>query len=169
MQNKTDLRIWAESVRKQLDISAVSIIICKKIRQNAVYKSAQNVMLFYPLKNEVNLLPLLDDDKNFYLPKVCGEELLVCPFEKGDELKISELKIFEPCTNPIQPDCLDLVIVPALAADKNGFRLGYGGGFYDRFLGKISVKKFVALPYQLLLKKLPVEKFDIPVDLVITD
>lgn len=169
MDSKTDLRIWAKSIRKTLDICAVSSVIADKIRVNNFYKNAENVMLFYPAKYEVNLLSLLDDDKNFYLPKVCGDKILVCPFKKGDQLVVSNFKINEPCSEPVSAQVLDLVLVPALAVDKAGFRLGYGGGFYDRFLPLVPAKTVVPIPHQLYLETLPVEKFDVPVDCVITD
>ena len=89
-------------------------------------------MLFYPTQYELDFRELLNDNKSFYLPKVSGKNLLVCPLTK--QLKKSELNIYEPCSEPVDPKILDLVIVPALMADKNGYRLGYGGGFYDRFL-----------------------------------
>lgn len=169
MDNKTDLRIWAKSIRKTLAISDVSAVIAEKIRQNPLYKNAKNVMIFYPTKYELNLLTFLDDDKNFYLPKVNGENLFVCPFKKGDLLKISNFNINEPCSQPIEADILDLVIVPALAADNDCFRLGYGGGYFDRFLSKNEIKSIVPLAKELLIEKLPVDVFDIPVDCVITD
>lgn len=169
MDNKTDLRIWAKSIRKTLMISDISAIITYKIRQNPLYKNSKNVLIFYPMKYEINLLTLLDDDKNFYLPKVDGENILVCSFRKGDLLKVSNFNIEEPCSRPIRADILDLVIVPALAADKKGFRLGYGGGFYDRFLAKHKVKSIVPIAKELMVDKLPVEVFDVQVDCVITD
>lgn len=112
---------------------------------------------------------MLEEDKNFFLPKVNGKELLICPFKNGDILEVSSFNIKEPCSNPVDPICLDLAIVPALAADKRCFRLGYGGGFYDRFLTQYKIKTITAVAHQLLIEKLPVEKFDVPVDFVITD
>ena len=169
MENKTDLRIWAKSLRKTLPLDAISAKIVRKIRQNPEFQQAKNVLLYSPSKYEINLLALLDEDKNFFLPKVNGKELLICPFKKGDVLEISSFNIKEPCSNPVDPCCLDLAIVRALAADKNCFRLGYGGGFYDRFLAQNKVKTITPVARQLLIEKLPVEKFDVPVDFVITD
>ena len=169
MKNKTDLRLWAKSLRKALDMQAKSLIIAKNIRHFDCYKSARHVMLWYPKGFEVNLLSLLDDDKCFYLPKVCGKELLVCPYKKSDNLLVSEFKVCEPCSAPVSPDLIDLVLVPALVVDKNNYRLGYGGGFYDRFLQKNKIKSVVAIPKELVIEVLPVEVTDVPVDLVITD
>ena len=64
---------------------------------------------------------------------------------------------------------IDLVVVPALCCDKKNYRLGYGGGFYDRFLNDFCGIKIVCLPKKLLVDTVYPEEFDIPVDLVITE
>ena len=169
MDNKTDLRIWAKSIRKTLNLADISKNITAKIRGNDIYKNAENVMLFYPTKYEISLLDLLNDKKNFYLPKVYNDEILVCPYSKDDSLEVSQFNIKEPCTNPVKAEHLELAIVPALVVDKKGYRLGYGGGFYDRFLSKFPIKTIVPISHELIVEKLPVEKFDIKIDVVITD
>ena len=60
MDSKTDLRIKAKRIRKILDIDTLSLSAVSKIRENYVYKQSQNVLLFYPLKYEINLLDLLN-------------------------------------------------------------------------------------------------------------
>lgn len=168
MENKTCLRIWAKSLRKTLDTDKISNAIVKKIRSLDIYRTAKNVMIFYPLQFEINLLPLLEDSKNFYLPKVDGENLLVCPFKIGERLVKSEFNVSEPLSVPVSSDIPEVVFVPALAVDKNNFRLGYGGGFYDRFLESSKAYSIVPVSEKLVVEKLPVDEFDIPVDCVIT-
>ena len=68
--DKKELRIKAKEIRKTLDVKDISKNICKNIRNLEVYKSSKNVMIFYPMKYEISLLELLNDGKNFYLPKV---------------------------------------------------------------------------------------------------
>lgn len=168
MDSKIDLRIRAKSIRKNLDMQSISASAAAKIRQLDFYKSAENILIFYPMKNEINLLELLNDDKNFYLPKVCGNKLFVCPFQNGDKLEKSCFNTDEPCTNPVSSDILDLVFLPALMADCEGYRLGYGGGFYDRFLSENpSVFSVLPIPKELHVEKLPREDFDIKADTVI--
>ena len=169
MENKTNLRLWAKSIRKNLDTDAISRKISDKIRSLDVYKNAENVMIFYPLKYEINLLSLMEDNKQFYLPRVCGENLLVCPFAKCDRLAKSEFNVSEPLTESVSSDILDVVIVPALAVDTNNFRLGYGGGFYDRFLKSCKAYSIVPVPQKLIVEKLPVDDFDVPVNCVVTE
>ena len=80
------------------------------------------------------------------------------------------MKINQYNANPINPEILDVIIVPALAADKNNNRLGYGKGFYDRFISKYSkIHTITAIPKELLFDKLPVNNFDMKIDTVITD
>lgn len=170
MNNKTDLRTKAKTIRKTLPMSEISQQLTEQIRQHPFYMNAQNVMIFYPTKYEVNLLDLLSDNKNFYLPKVNADQLQVCPYTTDEKLEKSSFNILEPCSNPVKPLILDLVIVPALMADKRGYRLGYGGGFYDRFLSvyKEHFKTITAIPTELLVDELPINKFDKKIDVIIS-
>ncbi len=168
MDSKINLRAKAKGIRKSLNIDIISAAAVARIKELDEYKTALNVMIFYPLKFEINLLKLLDDDKNFYLPKVYEDIILVCPFKNGDRLEKSCFNLSEPCSNPVDASILDLVILPALMADKYGYRLGYGGGFYDRFLEKYpDVKSILPIPKELFTDKLPHEKFDKKADITI--
>ena len=77
MNTKSDIRLWAKNIRQSLDIVKISKNICDIIRNQEVYKTANKVMIFYPLDNEINLLALLEDDKQFYLPRVNCDTLEV--------------------------------------------------------------------------------------------
>lgn len=170
MEEKSHLRTKFKDFRKTLDIKAISEDICKNIRCFAPYVKAKNVMIFYPTTYEINLLPLLNDGKNFYFPRVNGDNLLVCPYDKSIEFKKSSYNINEPCSNPVEPKVLDLIFVPALAVDKNGYRLGYGGGFYDRFLAEYpDFVTIVPICEKFVCENLPVESFDRKVDYIITN
>lgn len=172
MDEKTDLRIRFKNLRKTQDLEFLSETITANIRNMDVYKSARDVMIYYPTKYEIDILELLQDkDKNFYLPRVNDSELLVCPYQAGDLLEKSQHNIMEPMSIPISPDDLDLIIVPALAADENKYRLGYGGGFYDRFLAAFKNPPVTIVPVSSLqvVECLPVEEFDIPADYVVTE
>lgn len=167
MTDKIELRKKAKNIRKNLDMKKISADLTDLIRKNEIYLQAKNVMLFYPTEFEVDLRKLFDDNKKFYLPKVDGEELLVCPYCR--ELKKSSFGICEPCSNPVSPDILDLVIVPALMCDEDGYRLGYGGGFYDRFIKKYgdNFKTISPIPKELFTQNLPHDEFDQKVDEII--
>ena len=100
--NKQELRKWIKEERKKLDIEALSNIFVQKLKETIEYKKAKNIMLFYPLKYEINLLKLIDDNsKYFYLPKIVEKNLACCPYKLGDELCESCFKTKEPITNPV--------------------------------------------------------------------
>lgn len=165
--NKQQLRIWAKEKRKRLNLELLSKELVKKLQSTTEYKQAKNILIFYPLKNEINLLELLNDTtKNFYLPKIDRENLLCCPYKKGDKLCESCFKTKEPLSEPTS-NSIDLVIVPALAVDKNNYRLGYGGGYYDRFLAEKDVFTIVCIPKALVIETVYSEEFDISVDKII--
>ena len=168
MNNKSELRNWVKEKRKNLDIKVLSSELVLKLQESEVYKQAKNIMLFYPLKDEINLLPLMEDStKNFYLPRIHGETLLCCPYRLGEDLCESCFKTKEPKSESVEKDFIDLIIVPALAVDKKNYRLGYGGGYYDRFLLDSSCTKIVCISKEFILETVYPEKHDIKVDFVI--
>ena len=141
--------------------------MCDEIRKLEEFQNAQNVMIFYPLKDEIDLLELLDEDKNFFLPRMSGLNLNVCPYKKGDKLEVKKFGVKEHKTHPIAQKSIDLMIIPALMADSKKYRLGYGKGFYDRLITKTNAKTVVCLPKELYIDELPVEPHDKTVDIVI--
>lgn len=166
---KNELRKKAKEIRKHLNIEQKSRTLTKLIRENRSYKEAQNIMLFYPTKFEMNFLDLLNDKKNFFFPKVQEFNLLVCPYTNNKGFQKSSLGIYEPCSAPVEPSILNLIIVPALMVDKKHYRLGYGGGFYDRFLKNTNAQTICAIPKELFVDSLPHEKFDIPIDIILAN
>ena len=168
--DKKVLRQWAKSKRKELDMKSISVILADKLAQTDEYKNSKNIMIFYPMPDEVNLLSLLNDNtKNFYLPRINGNELECCPYCNGDELCESKFHTLEPTCQACNKTDIDLVVVPALACDRNGYRLGYGGGFYDRFLKDFEGTKICCVPKELITDNIYPENHDIKPDLIITD
>ncbi len=158
MVNKKELRIKNKNIRHELflkgQLADISKNIVGKIEASNSFKNAKHIMLFYPKEEEVNLLALLrHKDKTFYLPRINGCELEVCKFKPEDELKVCKFGVSEPvCEAFGKISMLDLVYVPALGVDKFGNRLGYGGGYYDRFLAQenLRAKKIVVVPKDLI-------------------
>ena len=168
--NKQSLREWARDKRKNLDMVRLSSILSNKLTQTLAYKQSKNIMIFYPLENEVNLLSLLEDKtKQFYLPRIKENELECCSYKMEDELSESAFHTQEPICKACNKTDIDMVIVPALACDKNNYRLGYGGGFYDRFLTDFKGIKAVCIPAELIVESVFPEKHDIKIDLIITE
>ncbi len=132
------------------------------------YKKTKNIGIFYPKEVEINLLSLCDDvSKNFYLPKVQDLQMEFYKFEGIENLEKGKFDILEPKSDVAAKP--DLIVTPALMADKNGFRLGWGGGFYDRYLEKYDGIIICPIPSCQFVEELPSEAHDKKCDFVITE
>ncbi|MCR4880396.1 MAG: 5-formyltetrahydrofolate cyclo-ligase [bacterium] len=172
MQTKKELRIWAKAIRKELDMKDISEKILNIFLASSIYRDAQNVCAYYPIETEVQLTPLFQDKtKKYFLPKIAQNENKMDFVEYSEETKINKFNIPEPIGRTVSPSEIDVIILPALLADSKGFRLGYGGGYYDRFLSenKISATKVIFIPEKLIVPNLPTEVFDVPANLLITE
>ena len=131
---------------------------------------------YYPINYEFDCLPVLKKfaEKNFLisLPVIsASNQMNFFNWSSDAHLKINSMGIPEPVSQKIVYP--DLILVPLVGFDKNKFRLGYGGGYYDRYIEKVSnFKKFktVGLSFSFQeIKKLPVNKFDKKLDFIITE
>ena len=144
------------------------------------YKNAKRIMCFVSNGSEVDTHPLIDrailDGKSIVVPITVSKtkELLVSDLFSLSELEVGFYNIEVPkeeFLRLVDPETIDLVLVPGVALAKDGYRVGYGGGYYDRFLSKLdsSVPK-IALGFDLqVMDQVPKEDFDIPVDLILTE
>ena len=158
-----------------------SLRIQEKLFELEVFKKSLWVCFYAALSTEVNTLPMIRRallaGKRVVVPRANGGEMSLCLYEIQDpktDLKKGSFGILEPQDNPnkrINPGKLDVVIVPGLAFDQKNYRLGRGKGFYDRFLVQLMprVQKIgLAFSFQML-PKLPHERHDVRLDLVLTD
>ena len=173
MINKSELRKILIEKRRTIDTNSLSKVICEKITKLEVYKSAKTIFAYYPLPYEVDISVLFKDKtKNWFLPKVSGEDMEFYRYTLGDKLVKGKFGVYEPVSDNISDLLPDLIIVPALSVDKNNYRLGYGKGFYDRFLAKYEKKQPLTLTpifSELVVCSLPVDNFDKKIDIIITD
>jgi 5-formyltetrahydrofolate cyclo-ligase len=144
------------------------------------FKEAKNIMIYVSFNNEVDTINIIKEllekkEKNIIVPYVVKNNpiLQLSELKDFDELEPRILGILEPKENFIRefsPKNLDLVIVPGVVFDKNGHRIGYGYGYYDRFLKIIGKSKKIGLAYQSqLVDKIPEEEHDIPMDIVVSE
>lgn len=138
-----------------------------------IYKKAKTIAAFYSFDNETDINPLFrDSSKHWYLPRVMGSgDMAFYKYDQSTPMQKNRYGIYEPVGGvELSPDEPDLIFVPALMVDKKGHRLGYGKGYYDRFLSKLTEKsvKVVPIPEELTIEDLPADEFDIPVDFAIT-
>ena len=137
------------------------------------YKQAKTIYGYLPYNQEVRTVPMLEralaDGKRVAVPKVYGEEMRFIYITDMNRISAGYAGIPEPIDDaPVADDPTALVLMPGLAFDPQGHRIGYGGGFYDRFLAQEPDHPTVALCYDFqMLPKLETEAFDIPVDCVL--
>lgn len=137
------------------------------------YAQADTIYGYLPYNQEVRteliLERALDEGKRVAVPKVYGDEMEFIYIDSFDRLEKSDMGIPEPIDDaPVARDASALVLMPGLAFDPQGHRVGYGGGYYDKYLGKEPGHPTVALCYDFqMMPKLDTEEFDIPVDLVL--
>ena len=137
------------------------------------YRKAESIYGYLPYNQEVRTIPMLEralaDGKRVAVPKVIGDEMKFIYITDLSRVEKGYAGIPEPVDEePEADDPTALVLMPGLAFDSEGHRIGYGGGFYDRFLAKEPNHPTLALCYDFqMLTKLETEEFDIPVDCVL--
>ncbi len=171
---KKSLRVKAKKLRTILDMEYISNEIVNILKHQDFYTKASNILSFYPMDSEINLTKLyFDKSKNWYLPKMDmkNKSLYVYPYN-NNKLKKNKWGVVEPFADekPVSPLDIDMIILPALMVDKKGFRLGYGAGFYDKFMPllKDNCLKIAPIPQELLLQELPYDEWDKKADIIIT-
>ena len=143
-------------------------------------KNAKNIMLYLDFNNEVStdslIKKLLNLGKIVSSPITLKEERKLIPSQITDlknGIQYGAYNIREPkpeCSPAINIKDLDVVIVPAVAYDKNCYRLGYGGGFYDRYFEKRKDICRIAAAYEMqIVEEIETEEFDLPADYVATE
>ena len=141
--------------------------------ESKVYQEAKTIYGYLPYNQEVRTVPMLEqalkDGKRVAVPKVIGDEMVFIYMTDLSQVENGYAGIPEPVANePVADDTTALVLMPGLAFDPAGHRIGYGGGFYDRFLAAEPDHPTIALCYDFqMLPSLETEEFDIPVDCVL--
>jgi 5-formyltetrahydrofolate cyclo-ligase len=139
--------------------------------------AAAVVMIYWSFGSEPPTAPLLtalhDRGVATALPRIDGDALVVRSYAPGEPLTATSFGAREPLGGErLDPTAIDLVLVPGVAFDRHGHRVGYGGGFYDRFLPSTrpeAVRAAMAYEVQVLDRDLPAGAFDLPVGIVVTE
>ena len=154
--------------------SQASLSIRRYIQLWSVFQEAQVIFTYMPMNEEVDLLPLLTDNpqKEWVIPRIQPHNQMILHPYHPQKLVRHRFGMLEPdSTLPrVSPDRVELVLVPGLAFDQKGWRLGYGGGFYDTFLSALPGLVTLGITYHtLLLDELPHMTHDIPVMALVTE
>lgn len=153
---------------------SASAAICTHISAWDVFQHSNIVLAYLPMRGEVDLVHLLNDypDKAWHLPRILPDGEM--RFHQYDPKRLVRHRygMLEPDASlPIvQPEQVELVLTPGLAYDQQGYRLGYGGGFYDRFLSKVPDCVTLGVTFQALVQtRLPHGRLDVRVQYLVTE
>ncbi len=174
--NKLELRSHVRSLKRQMteaQIAEKSEALRVLFTATDAYRNAKTLYGYMSYNQEVRTLPILEqalrDGKRVAIPKCYGPEMRFIFMEDLSLVEKSSCGIPEPIADePVADDTTALVLMPGMAFDPQGHRIGYGGGFYDKFLAAEPNHPTVALCFDFqVLPHLDTEEFDIPVDQVL--
>lgn len=182
-ENKDELkvRLRKETVRKLKALpkgyrEASDRKICERIISLPEYQEAGTLFTFVGTKDEIDTMALIEDalkeGKRVGVPRSGdGGIMAVYGITGKDDLKPGRFGILEPVESaeliPIEE--IDFCVIPCLACDLKGNRLGHGGGYYDRYLSRRRMATVVVCYHELVLPEVPVMEHDVPVDRVVTE
>jgi 5-formyltetrahydrofolate cyclo-ligase len=171
--DKSVLRAQCRTLRDAMTAEAVASVgeqICNHLAEWPAFQQARTVMAYMAFGNEVSLQPLMNPsrDKHWVIPRTEArpEPRLILHLYDPARLVRHRFGMLEPDASlpVIEPGALDLVLVPGLAFDRRGYRLGFGGGFYDRFLPHVTAVKVGIVSTALVVDHVPNDCLDQRVD-----
>lgn len=174
--NKQELRRRIREKKRAMTLAQIeqkSARLGELFAASEAYRSAKAIYGYMPYNQEVRTVPMLEralrDGKRVAVPKCYGEEMRFIWMDDLSKVEKGYAGIPEPIADgPVADDEAALVLMPGLAFDPQGHRIGYGGGFYDKFLAKEPNHPTLALCYDFqMLDELKTEEYDIPVDTVL--
>ncbi len=174
-REKSSLRAIIEQRRRiypKENIAADSAQIAAAIESLPQFQSARTILVYYPIRNEVNLIELMNKhmhEKTILLPVTHRKSIEVRQYTSEDALKKGKFNVPEPQGASYEGK-IDIILVPGVAFDKHRNRIGRGGGFYDRYLKKHkdALQIGVCYDFQLRDNTIPHQWFDHKVDMIIT-
>ncbi|MBO7545785.1 MAG: 5-formyltetrahydrofolate cyclo-ligase [Paludibacteraceae bacterium] len=173
-KKKEEMRMLMQQKIKRLqpeERSRLSESLCARIRSQEAFQKAKVIMMYYPIQNEPDLRPLMDEYQNekvILLPIAHRKDIEMRQYKGRSDLHRGHFGIPEPTGAPYT-GAPDLIIVPGVAFDKECNRLGRGGGYYDRFLKRFHQAKKYAVAYDFqIVEKVPMAAFDAQIDGVFT-
>ncbi len=171
MDDKATIRRRMRLVRDMVDDRLMrSVMLWSQVAELDAYRNAATVMAFKGFKNEPDTDSLFArvaaDGKRLLLPRIEDGAIVVC--DADGPMVASRIGVEEPQGPAVPFDLVEFVIVPGLAFTPDGYRLGYGGGFYDRFLAAVSAPNAGVCFAEQVVDTLPVEAHDIRVQRVIS-
>jgi 5-formyltetrahydrofolate cyclo-ligase len=150
--------------------------ISRQVVNLSAFKDAEVIFAYVSTDDEIDTRAIIEEalkqGKRICVPRCEGRGIMrAYEIASFDDLQEGSYGILEPreTCRYVEPKCLDLALVPCMGCTSRGERLGYGGGFYDRYLQDRTYPAAALCRDALLLDELPVGEYDVPVDLVITE
>lgn len=180
-QVKQEIRRRRRSLRKGFPLEARqarSLKIAERVRALPEWEAAKTVLAFVSMRTEVQTSALVESawaaGKRVAAPcmNATFDDLVLREWAEGAELEESGKMFLQPLAGAgsVAEEEVDLVIVPALAVDERGYRVGYGGGFYDRLLPRLTRAFRVAVIFDFeRIAEVPTHERDVPVHALVTD
>ena len=177
MVNKKELRALVREKKRAMtagEIEEKSRLLGEKFRESDAYQKAKTIYGYLPYNQEVRTVAILAqalaDGKQVAVPKVYGEDMKFILLPDLTRVSKGYAGIPEPIDDgPVATDTQALVLMPGLVFDKAGHRIGYGGGYYDRFMAREPGHETLGLAYDFqVISRLPVEEYDLPVGRILT-
>ena len=174
--DKKQLRQQIHQLKREMteeQIQTASEKLGELLAQNPLYKQAKTIYGYLPYNQEVRTTPMLqralDEGKRVAVPKCYGDEMRFIYLEDLNRVEKGYCGIPEPVADgPVADDPTALVLMPGMAFNTQGQRIGYGGGFYDKFLAQERNHPTLALCYSFqMVDEIPTEEHDKPVDCVL--
>lgn len=176
--NKSQLRALYKSKRNQLsevEIQKFSQKILQNLKSMAIWeKSVFHVFVPIVQNHEVNTFPIIEylheNGKTVLVPKVEGDKMHSCLIDVDTEWTVGKFHVPEPLDCQISDLPIDVILMPMLVCDLSGNRIGYGGGYYDRFLGDIKypILKLGLSFFSPIDQKFEIFTQDVPLDYCVT-
>ena len=152
-------------------------ISSEKIHQNlkkiSTYINSQNIACYFPIGSEVNthniMLDVLEQGKILLLPKIIDDNIEFHIVSNLEKLEKGRFEIMEPKDSCERTKKIDCVLIPTVGVSKSGVRLGYGHGYYDRFLSSTNAVKISLTYSKQIIKSIPNDSHDIKMDWIVTE
>ena len=183
-KHKSDIREYHLAARREMTAEKRAELdekICRAVLASATYRYADTILMYYAKEDEVNINPVaweaVKAGKKVAFPKTNPEDrsMVFHYVTSQDDLEVGEYGIYEPkaeldsfkVTGELQQNVI--CIIPAVVYDKKGFRIGYGGGYYDRYLSSFKGTKVGVEYYDFIVGAVPHGRFDLAVDVLISE
>ena len=148
-------------------------LIYQKVINNKDILSSKTLLIYISINSEVDTTKIINyflNTKNIAIPKIIDNDMFFCYVTNLNELTPGKYNIPEPTNENIVTDFDNAIcIVPGICYDKENYRIGYGKGYYDRFLSKNKIKTIGLCYKECMIEKIDNDKYDYKIDEVITD